>query len=87
MVDTLKMQALCEIAKEAGNQILEVYESDFDVETKEDQSPLTLADKKSHQVIVEGLKALDPNVPPFCQIYPLIVSFGKTNIFFIANQS
>lgn len=41
----------------AGEQILEVYQSDFDVELKTDQSPLTLADRRSHAVIVEYLKA------------------------------
>jgi 3'(2'), 5'-bisphosphate nucleotidase len=36
---------------EAGRAIVEVYESDFAVETKDDQSPLTLADQRSHDII------------------------------------
>jgi len=35
----------------AGNAILEVYRSEFAVELKDDKSPLTLADKKAHEVI------------------------------------
>jgi 3'(2'), 5'-bisphosphate nucleotidase len=38
-----------------GLEILEVYESDFAVETKDDKSPLTMADKNAHLKIVEVL--------------------------------
>lgn len=38
-----------------GVEILKVYESDFAVEHKEDKSPLTLADKKAHEIIFEKL--------------------------------
>lgn len=41
----------------AGKAILEVYNSaDFGAELKSDNSPLTLADKAAHDVIVKGLK-------------------------------
>ena len=54
-------KALIEIAKEAsieaGKAILEVYNSDdFNVEKKGDDSPLTLADKRAHNVIVSFLE-------------------------------
>ncbi len=39
----------------AGKEILEIYESTFEVEYKDDRSPLTIADKKSHNVIVKAL--------------------------------
>jgi len=45
-------------AKRAGEVILEVYNSDFAVEHKDDESPLTLADKRSHEVIMHDLKKL-----------------------------
>jgi 3'(2'), 5'-bisphosphate nucleotidase len=41
----------------AGLATLEVQRSDFEVEFKADQSPLTLADRRSHAVIVGRLKA------------------------------
>ena len=44
---------------EAGNAILDVYHSDFSVEYKTDSSPLTLADKRSHEVIVKHLSEFD----------------------------
>ena len=40
-----------EAAQKAGEEILKVYDSDFSVEKKEDKSPLTLADKNSHEII------------------------------------
>lgn len=39
----------------AGKAILTVYNQDFEVETKADNSPLTIADKNSHNVIKEAL--------------------------------
>lgn len=44
---------------EAGNAILDVYHSDFTVEHKADHTPLTLADKRSHEIIVAYLTELD----------------------------
>jgi 3'(2'), 5'-bisphosphate nucleotidase len=43
-------------AKRAGEAILDVYDSDFAVEQKEDKSPLTLADKKSNEIIENVLE-------------------------------
>lgn len=40
-----------EASFKAGAEILKVYATDFAVEKKEDQSPLTLADKNAHEVI------------------------------------
>lgn len=51
------------IAKDAGKEILKIYKTDFSVEFKGDHSPLTLADKASHQVIVAGLKKITPDIP------------------------
>ncbi|MBU0769023.1 MAG: 3'(2'),5'-bisphosphate nucleotidase CysQ [Proteobacteria bacterium] len=42
-------------SKEAGMAILDIYEQDFDVSYKEDRSPLTLADQRSHDIIVNHL--------------------------------
>ncbi|WP_337098199.1 3'(2'),5'-bisphosphate nucleotidase CysQ [Paenibacillus sp. YIM B09110] len=51
------------IARKAGAKILEVYEQDFLVNYKDDRSPLTEADRLSHLCIIEGLSAIDPNIP------------------------
>ncbi|MBX2966901.1 MAG: 3'(2'),5'-bisphosphate nucleotidase CysQ [Cyclobacteriaceae bacterium] len=53
--------ALC-AAEEASKAILEVYHSnDFQAETKGDNSPLTLADKRAHEIIVQHLN--DTGIP------------------------
>lgn len=43
-------------AIEAGKEILQVYDNEFSVEYKSDQSPLTLADRKAHDIISAHLK-------------------------------
>ncbi len=47
-------------SKKAGDKILEVYKSDFGVEHKNDKSPLTIADKQSHQIILDQLLTFSP---------------------------
>ena len=44
------------LAKKAGEAIMEIYRQDFDVEFKDDKSPLTLADKTANDLILAGLK-------------------------------
>ena len=51
------------LAEQAGKAILEVYASDFEVQSKDDDSPLTQADLASHHCIVAGLEALTPGMP------------------------
>ncbi len=60
MNDTLYLMTSIHAALEAGDAILQVYHSsDFNVERKADSSPLTLADRRSHEVIVDGLAGFD----------------------------
>ncbi|MGI9237495.1 MAG: 3'(2'),5'-bisphosphate nucleotidase CysQ [Woeseiaceae bacterium] len=51
------------LAEDAGQAILEVYASDFEVQSKDDNSPLTQADLASNRSIVAGLEALTPELP------------------------
>lgn len=44
---------------EAGEEILEIYNTEFSVELKDDKSPLTKADTKSNNVITRYLNQLD----------------------------
>ena len=56
---------IVDLATEAGSAIMGIYDSDTitQVQSKEDDSPLTLADIAAHETIVDGLKNLDPNTP------------------------
>jgi 3'(2'), 5'-bisphosphate nucleotidase len=51
------------IVARAGAAIMRVYDAGFTVQTKEDNSPLTLADLESQRVILEGLTELTPDIP------------------------
>lgn len=44
-----------QIAFLAGEAIIKIYKDPFEVEFKTDNSPLTIADKKAHSIIKEGL--------------------------------
>ena len=66
MVD-VDMEALLETVSElsvrAGECILEVYNSDFDVDKKGDDSPLTQADLAANTLITEKLESIEPRFP------------------------
>ena len=51
------------LARQAGDKILEIYDSEFSVEQKADNSPLTEADMASHHAIVDGLTELTADIP------------------------
>lgn len=55
--------AACALARRAGEAILAVYASDFEVAHKDDASPLTRADLAAHGILAAGLAALPPGLP------------------------
>jgi 3'(2'), 5'-bisphosphate nucleotidase len=57
------IEPVVELAIQAGDAILEVYATDFDVQHKADMSPLTQADMASHRCIDAGLNMLTPEIP------------------------
>jgi 3'(2'), 5'-bisphosphate nucleotidase len=60
------LQLIKDLAVQAGKKIMEVYQlPDFAAvtEAKSDQSPLTVADKAAHEVIVQGLMKHFPGIP------------------------
>ena len=63
MLDQINIQDIVAIAKEAGNAIMQIYKQDFEVEYKQDSSPLTLADKEANNIIEDGLNKLSVNFP------------------------
>lgn len=62
-----ELTKLCEIASEiaieAGQEILKIYETEFSIERKDDKSPLTAADMASHHTICAGLAELPVQYP------------------------
>ncbi|MEO0465909.1 MAG: 3'(2'),5'-bisphosphate nucleotidase CysQ [Pseudomonadota bacterium] len=54
---------LAAIALEAGALIMEIYATDFEVERKDDSSPVTEADARAETLILERLAAADLDLP------------------------
>lgn len=77
VLDAIAIEEIVSIAKEAGDAIMAIYEKDFTVEYKDDKSPLTEADKVSHNIIVKHLSELGtPNSE--LRTLPILSEEGKT---------
>lgn len=75
MLSHIYIQDIIDITKQAGEAIMKIYQKDFQVEYKADESPLTEADKAAHQIIEAGLVNLDQQNGT--QI-PILSEEGKT---------
>jgi len=59
MINNLLIKAI-NASVEAGKAIIDIYENhDFQVDFKSDNSPLTIADKKGHNIIYDALVGLE----------------------------
>ncbi len=58
------------IAREAGHVILDHYGTESPVDYKADDSPLTQADRASHRLIVDRLRAAFPDIPVLSEESP-----------------
>jgi 3'(2'), 5'-bisphosphate nucleotidase len=63
MLNNIDIQKINSIAQKAGDEIMKIYQQDFDVDYKANNSPLTKADIKSNEIITESLKDLYPEIP------------------------
>ncbi|MDX2321800.1 MAG: 3'(2'),5'-bisphosphate nucleotidase CysQ [Moritella sp.] len=52
-----------DIAVAAGQEILEIYQRDFHVDMKDDNSPVTEADIAANDIIVASLRTITPDIP------------------------
>ncbi len=58
------VEGVIEACRQASGAILEIYDGDeFEVERKDDASPLTAADMASHRTLVSALEAMTPEIP------------------------
>lgn len=51
------------IADAASEKVISIYMTDFKVDYKADESPITAADVASHRIIVEGVRNLSHDIP------------------------
>ena len=70
----------------AGLEILDVYaESDFGVQVKSDESPLTLADLRADKAIADTLAELAPDIPIISEETYTKVDQQRGSIFFLVD--
>ena len=63
MIGKAQREEVIQLAQDAAAAILGIYDSDFAVEHKDDDSPLTAADLAAHRCIIEGLARITPDIP------------------------
>ncbi len=52
-----------ELARQAGELIMEIYQTDFYIKSKKDNTPVTNADMAANDLIVKTLSELTPDIP------------------------
>lgn len=57
------LEALINLARAAGEEIMRIYGHGFDVREKSDASPVTIADERAEAIILAGLARLTPDIP------------------------
>ncbi len=78
------LSELLEIAKDAaikaGIEVLSLYDKgDFEEFEKEDESPVTSADYRANEIIMEMLEELTPNIPIMSEEAPLAALKERSN--------
>ncbi len=63
MVDARLLEEIVRIARAAGEEGLDVYSREFEVQSKGDGSPVTEADERGQALIVARLASVAPGVP------------------------
>ncbi len=61
--DAELLSAVMDIARDASAAIMNIYASEFVVDHKDDNSPLTQADRAAHRIIADALQTLTPTIP------------------------
>lgn len=59
------LESICQLSRQAGVGIMTIYQQAEleDIRFKVDNSPVTAADLAAHQIIVQGLSELTPEIP------------------------
>ena len=63
MIEKIDIMDIVLLAKKAGDAIMKIYNQDFKVEYKADNSPLTQADKVANDIVEQGLSKLFKQIP------------------------
>ena len=80
------VEEMCSAAIRAGAKIMEVYSRDtYDIETKRDNSPVTLADKIADKVIGDILTSTFPHIPIISEESYADLNSVMGNIYFLVD--
>lgn len=63
MIDEIDMKIIEKITRDAGDIIINIYNQNFEIKYKDDNSPLTEADLKSNEFICSELLKYYPSIP------------------------
>lgn len=86
MTDYSKLiKTLLPFTKKAGDEIMEVYDNDFDHELKSDGSPVTKADKAAEKILLNGLKRYAPGITVISEENPSSHVLKAPDIFFLVD--
>ncbi len=83
--NTPLLQQLANIARDAGELIMEVQAGKIDVEYKDDASPVTVADQRANDHIVKALKRLFPEIPIVSEEGAQAASSAKAPCFWLVD--
>lgn len=70
------MSPVIGLVKEAGVAIMDVYGGRVRVRRKDDHSPVTEADLRSHRILVDGLRKLTPEIPVLSEESSNVAAYG-----------
>ncbi|MGB0843787.1 MAG: 3'(2'),5'-bisphosphate nucleotidase CysQ [Alphaproteobacteria bacterium] len=86
ILSELQIQDLIKAVAKASAAIMEIYNSeDFGVEIKSDSSPLTLADKASHAILVSELASICPDIPVVSEEDAEHIGIGEQPTFWLVD--
>jgi len=57
------IEELLLLSEKVGKKILTFYKQEFEVQQKENNTPITIADKEAHKLLSEGLQKITPKLP------------------------
>jgi 3'(2'), 5'-bisphosphate nucleotidase len=70
------LESVIALVTTASSEVLDVYRRPFEVEIKDDGTPLTEADLRSHRVLAAGLGPLLPDTPVISEESPAAAQTG-----------
>jgi len=79
MLNSINLKEIEDIAQIAGNAIMKIYKKDFQIEYKDDESPLTEADTESNDIICSKLQEIYPSIPILSEENKLIEYEDRKN--------